>query len=933
MDQAAQSRLTSPSSSLLPSGTVTFLFTDIEGSTERWETHRASMKGALERHDELLNTAIESNGGSIFKKMGDAYCAAFRTAPEALRAALDAQLAIGKQDFSAVNGLRVRMALHSGYADERDGDYFGPTVNRVARLLAIGHGGQVLVSAAASDLAQAELPSGANLRELGAHRLKDLAHPEQVFQLVADGLPADFPPLRSLESLPNNLPLQVTSFLGRDEDVVEVKSLLENTRLLTLAGMGGVGKTRLALQAGAELLDHHPDGVWFVDLAGLQDPDLVVSETAAVLGVRVGADRSLTDSIIYALKPKRVLLILDNCEHLVDSAAQMASAIIKGAPQVRVLTTSREGLAIAGEVVHRVTPLAVPKSSAGITAEQALQYGAIALFVDRAKAANTRFALTDAEARIVADICRSLDGIPFAIELAAARVKAMSVTNLAERLNERFRILTGGDRTALPRHQTLRALIDWSYNLLNERERTILNRASVFAGGWTIEAASEICSDESIESWEVLDVISSLVDKSLVSAELGGASERYRMLDSTWRYALEKLGEAGESERINRKHAEYFLTIAQHADDAWESTPSKELNAEMEPELDNFRAAMDWALVKKNDVPLGRAMAAALRELWIGVSSRTEGVRWVNLALDAEPDAKPSPITVRLLLGYVINSQGAGAEAHEAAVRALAQAEEVGDNRLLALAHVQLGFAVDRRGRFAEPEAEYVKAVPLLRETKNTKKLASCLSWWGIVHWVRGDAQKAQTCFAEAIALAKSFGDDQMTATVLGNVAELTFSQGDIAKAIAVGEEALVMRRKSKNPSTIGNALANLTAYSLALGDIDAARAYGREGIQLSHDAQDSLQISWVMQHLAIIGAQQGRQHDAARLLGYVDELIKKSEWQREPTETWSYDKLLVVLREHLNENEVKALCAEGAAWSEDQAIATALTISGPLAN
>jgi len=911
----------------VPSGTVTFLFTDIEGSTQRWETHRAEMKAALNRHDELLAAAIGGARGYVFKKMGDAYCAAFHTAPEAVRASIDAQLALAKEDFASVDGLRVRMALHSGYADERDGDYFGPTVNRVARLLAIGHGGQVLVSASAADLAQAEMPAGASLRNLGAQRLKDLAHPEQVFQLDAEGLPSDFPPLRSLDALPNNLPIQVTSFLGRDEDVAEVKKLLEKTRLLTLAGTGGVGKTRLALQVGAELLDQHPDGVWFVDLAGLQDPDLIASEMAAVLGVRVGADRSLVESIIYSLKPKQVLIILDNCEHVVETAAQITSSIIKGAPQVRVLTTSREGLGIAGEVVHRVSPLAVPKSGAGMTAEAAKQFGAVALFVDRATAANTRFALTDADAPVVVDICRSLDGIPFAIELAAARVKAMSVVNLAERLTERFRILTGGDRTALPRHQTMRALIDWSYNLLNERERTLVNRVSVFAGGWTIEAASEICADETIESWEILDMISSLVDKSLVQAEIGGTSERYRLLDSTWRYALEKLGEAGESERINRKHAEYFLKLAQEADDAWESTPSKVLIEQMEPELDNFRAAMDWALTKRNDVVVGRALAAALRELWIGVGSRREGARWINLAIEAQPDAPPDAVSVKLWMGFALNNEALGAAQQEAAERALAQAEALDDRKLLAQAQIQLGFALDRRGRFDEAEAEYVKAVPLLRETKTTKKLASCLSWWSIIFWIRGDAKAAQKGFEEAISLAKSFGDEQMTATVLGNVAELSFSQGDIDKAISVAEEALAMRRKSRNPGSAANALTNLTAYRLAIGQIEEARANGHEGIKLAREAQEGLLGAYAMQHLAVIQAQQGGRRDAARLLGYVDEAIRKSEFKREPTEKWSYEKLMGLLREQLSDDEIKALAAEGAGWTDDQAVVEALKI------
>jgi len=427
----------------LPTGTVAFLFTDIEGSTQRWEAHRAAMGDAIERHDALLQQSIDSHGGYVFKRMGDAFCAVFRTAPEAICAACDAQRALNSQDFSAVDGLKVRMAVHVGHADENNGDYFGPTVNRVARLLAIGYGGQVLVSGAAADLAQGEMPVQTALRDLGSHRLKDLAHPEQVYQLIAPDLPQKFFPLRSLDALPNNLPLQLTSFVGREDEIESVKTLVDLHRLTTLVGTGGVGKTRLALQAGAELLDRYEDGVWFVELAPLSDGTLIVSELAPLFGVQVAGDRPLLDALLAGLRPKHALLIIDNCEHLVDPAADIIEKILRGCPNIRVLATSREALKISGETVHRV---------ASLTEESA-----VALFAERATAASDSFQLTDENRPTVAKICRRLDGIALAIELAAARVRAVDVEELFARLDERFRILTGGSRTALPRQQTMRA--------------------------------------------------------------------------------------------------------------------------------------------------------------------------------------------------------------------------------------------------------------------------------------------------------------------------------------------------------------------------------------------------------------------------------------------------------------------------------------------
>ncbi len=406
------------------------MFSDIEGSTQRWERDRAAMQTAVRRHGALMRAAIEARGGYVFKTIGDAFCAVFARPEEAMAAALTAQRALGAEDFSTVDGVRVRMALHTGTSDERDGDYFGPAVNRVARLLAIGHGGQVLVSGTAADLLQGEMPPQSSLRDLGAHRLKDLARPEQVYQLVAPDLPETFPALRSLDELPNNLPLQLTSFVGRQTEVAEIEALLGNHRLVTLVGTGGAGKTRCALQVGAELLDGSGEGVWLIELAPLSpahraarageahavgqptDPPLVASAIAQALNVQEAPNRPLLDTLLGYLKRKRLLLILDNCEHLIDEARNVTTAILRTCPNVHVLVTSREGLNVAGEEVYRMPSLAVPGSGQTIGAESAPQYGAVALFSDRALSVDKRFTLSDENAPFVADICRRLDGIP-----------------------------------------------------------------------------------------------------------------------------------------------------------------------------------------------------------------------------------------------------------------------------------------------------------------------------------------------------------------------------------------------------------------------------------------------------------------------------------------------------------------------------------------
>ncbi len=482
----------------LPTGTVTFLFTDVEGSTRLWESHPEAMRLSLEQHDRLAQELIPGNGGHVVmaRGEGDSLFCVFESASQAVRAALDLQIALTRHAWPENARLSVRMALHTGEAQFRDDDYYGSEVNRCARLRSIGHGGQTLLSESTAELARPTLREDAALRDLGMHRLKDLQRPERVFQVLHADLRTEYPPLNSLTSLPNNLPQQLTTFVGREKETAEVAGMLRGARLVTLVGSGGVGKTRLAIQVAAECVELQPDGVWLAELAPLSDPALVPQAIATELGVREEPGRDLSATLADYLRPKTALLLLDNCEHLIEASATFVDVALKAAPNLRVLATSREALNVPGEGTYRVPSLSLPQPGDESRIERLVQSESVRLFVDRAALTNPGFQLSGPNAPSVAHICLRLDGIPLAIELAAARVKSMSAEQIAARLDDAFRLLTGGSRTALPRQQTLRAAIEWSYNLLDEQEKLLLQRLSVFSGGWTLESAEKVCSDD-----------------------------------------------------------------------------------------------------------------------------------------------------------------------------------------------------------------------------------------------------------------------------------------------------------------------------------------------------------------------------------------------------------------------------------------------------
>lgn len=899
----------------LPTGTVAFLFTDIEGSTQRWETHRAAMARAIERHDELLQSCIDAHEGYIFKRMGDAFCAAFKTAPDAIAAACDAQRALNKEDFSDVDSLKVRMAIHVGHADEHNGDYFGPTVNRIARLLAIGYGGQVLVSGAAADLSQGEMPAQTALRDLGSHRLKDLAQPEQVYQLIAPDLPQKFFPLRSLDALPNNLPLQLTSFVGRESEIETVKALVEAHRLTTLVGTGGVGKTRLALQVGADLLDRYEDGVWFLELAPLSDGTLIVNELAPLFGVEAAGDRTLLDGLFAALRSKHALLIVDNCEHLVDPAAEIIEKLLRGCPNVRVLATSREALKISGETVHRVASLD--------------EDAAIALFAERANAATDSFSLTADNRTTVTRICRRLDGIALAIELAAARVRAVDVEELFTRLDERFRILTGGSRTALPRQQTMRALIDWSYDLLTPAEQALLRRVSVFAGGWTLDAASAICADEEIEPWDILDQLTSLVDKSLVVAEIneaatGSSKLRYRLLESTRQYAAEKLASTGERERLRRCHAEYFARLVQRADATWSTTPTKSWLPPVYVEIDNLRSALDWALAEKHDAEIGGVLAGAARALWREVGMQSEGKRYIESALVMENEVSP-PTAALLWFALSDCASPMWVKMRDAASRARELYRDLGDSVGAMRAQVAHGEALTRLRLPEEAVGELTEALEFFTAAGEQRWANLALSSLGRNAMWSGDVELARERTAQVFAAARSQGDDRLSSVSRNNLAEQEFAMGNTERAIELVRESLDDLRNTRDASSLGYALVNLSAYLISVHEWDEARATALEALRRAIDMQSPNLVACGIQHLAAIAAFRGEHERATLLLGCTN--AKFDAIFREATEQREYDETIAVLRAALGEVRMSALLQRGATMQQEQAIAEALQI------
>ncbi|MDX1690378.1 MAG: adenylate/guanylate cyclase domain-containing protein [Acidimicrobiia bacterium] len=797
--------------------TTTFLFTDIEGSTRLWDAHGDAMARALEHHDTVIDEAVTARGGRLFKHTGDGHLAAFPSAPAAVEAAAAAQRNIAAADMGAVGTLRVRMGVHTGDAAERDGDFFGHTLNRTSRIMDAARGGQVLVSAATAALVRDDLPDGFGLDDLGEHRLKDLGEPERLHLLVGPGLSTDLGPVRSLERRPNNLPVQLTSFIGRERELAEVLELLDQHRIVTLTGVGGVGKTRLALQAAAESVDDHPNGVWFVELAPLSEQGFVLPAIAAAAGIVEEPTRPLIDTIARDLGGDSALLVVDNCEHLIDEVAKVTDDLLRACPDLRIIATSREGLAVSGERLWRCPSMRASDD-------------AMALFMERAELVGGLG--DDPETRrAVERICRRLDGIPLAIELATARLKVFTPEQLAERLDDRFRLLTGGSRTAMPRQRTLQAAMDWSHDLLPDHERILLRRLGVFHGGFTLETVERVCSDETLPDFEMLDLVTHLVDASLVAFERGADEPRYRLLETVRQYAMDRLFDGGEAEEYRRRHAEEFERMMRGADVGLLGPDSDRWARVCREEADNVRAALTWAS-ESGASALALRLAAAYGRYWFTAGQIVEGTERLTQILRADHEPSPDLAEANSWLAHFLFLQDKVAESKPFAERSLAVAESLDHPHALHRSLMVQANILNADWELEESIDAYVRIADLTRDA-GSDYLTIALFNIAMNAPQVGRYEEAKAAADEMVEHADAGGQAYAIAIARSVGAVSAFFRGDLDEArrhVEVGE-----RHTMEAFPLPANGLA-MTRANLALvdGDLDEAERHIRRSLAVA---------------------------------------------------------------------------------------------------
>ena len=934
--------------------TRTFLLTDIEGSTRLWEDHREAMAQALEAHDRVLAAAVGQAGGIVVKTTGDGLLAVFDSVEPAISAALEGQRALAAHDWGATGPLRVRMAVHTGAAQRRDDDYFGPVLNRVARLLAIGHGGQILVSGASRTLLEDARPDAYELVDRGEHRLRDLDRPERVFEVRAVGLERDFPALRSLEAHLTNLPIQLTSFVGRDRELAEIGRLIADHRVVTMTGVGGTGKTRLMLQAAAELLDHYRDGVWLVELAPLVDPALVAREVGRAIGVREAPGQPAVEALVDFLRFKQLLVALDNCEHVIGAAADLVEAIVTRCPGVLILATSREPLALAGEAVLPIPSLELPDASpeladgarhaADLRLEKISASEAVRLFVDRAAASLPGFTVNASNAAAIVEICRRLDGIPLALELAAARTNVLSVQDIAARLGDRFRLLTGGRRTASPRQQTLQAAIDWSWDLLATPDRQLLARMAVFAGGWTLDAAAAVGSFAAVSpegaadrSLDTLDGLGRLADRSLVAVDRGEQT-RYRMLETIRQYAMARLVESGEVREVRDAHLRFLQALIIAADSNLHGPDMVDWLARLDADADNVRAALEWAF--EADVEAALQLCVSLMEYWNLRSAGSEAVDLLGRALTAvrelpAPDGSADPAAAVLAARVLAAAATASTmwttndAAPGWAEEALALARESGDDvaqidALIALADARRRYGFDGSTRFGghlasirELGEEYIE---LATRRGDWWRVAQMHARLAIIN-ARTDPAATDLHLRKAAEAATRSGGPHDLAFVALARGEVASFQGRWSDARRWFTEAMQRSRNLGDRRSELVAQTELAHVARRSGALDESEPIYRETIRAWQHMGNRGAIANLLECFAFLALARGERFRVARLLGAAESLREAAGADMAPVEREEYEAAVAQMRLDADRPPLDAAWAEGRQLGPEAAV------------
>jgi predicted ATPase/class 3 adenylate cyclase len=898
-----------------PSGTVTFLFTDLEASTRLWEEHPDAMHSALARHDALARGAVEAHRGQVVKTTGDGVHAVFASVRDALEGAIAVQRALAAERWGDAGPLRVRIGLHTGEAEFRAGDYYGGALNRAARLTNAAHGGQIVLSLATQELLRDDLAEEFDLLDLGEHRLRDLSRRERVFQVSAPGLPADFPPLRSLDAVPGNLPVQVTSFVGRERDLERVTATLAEARVVTLTGVGGVGKTRLALQVAGEMSPAFQDGSWLCELAGVRDPEAVAEAMVAVFQIEPRQGVTVAEALLEFLRAKQFLLVLDNCEHLLKPVARMVADIERACPAVRVLATSREGLNVAGEHLVVVSSLEVP--DAGVDLDAVGGCEAVRLFVDRAQAVKANFVLDAANADAVAQVCRRLDGIALAIELAAARVTMLTPAELAQRIDQRFRLLAGGRRTAVERHQTLRAAIDWSYELLEAREQRLLDRLGVFAGGFTLEAAEKIAGGSGIEADDVLDLLAALVSRSLVIADVEAPETRYSLLETIRQYAQDRLDDSGDADRVRDRHTAYYAARAEAVAPNLSGPDEIDLVRSLDREVDNLRAALSRA-VDTQDVDTALRLVGL--DLLVSETDASTVLRAAAEAALAIPGASEHPMYPAALVAAATDAQMRGD--HERARRrcdeAISAEQRLGTEPNPKLWQVR-GFVATATGDAGGMIENAEHAAAICRARRDEPRLVLALVQAAAGQLFAGDTIAATAKAEEIVDLARRLSSPSLTAQALAG-AGYVLGGSQPRRALALLREAIELSARRKRGS-------RGPVWAVA-GHVAAVQGNLRDALSFYAKALDEL--LWIGLR-PVLGAVLRRVGDlladddveAAAVLHGAGEALAP-EFVVPPDTAAAHELALASLDASLDESRRNELYAQGAAMSEDHAVACA---------